>query len=652
MPTAKRRREASDDEDAQEPDTPRSGAGEGELSQTVCSLCRHRKARCDRRKPRCGLCIKNDMDCEYVVTQKKRGLRAGYVSELERRLEVLERDVRDLKSQRPILPEIHSFNNVNDLDLSFQNNIDPMLGVEPITPNSAPGPTNHSNAARQWSQSTQENALPASPIDANKIASGIETLSPPILAELLDTWFSDYYRWIPILHKPSLLDTLHTPFLKESQLYIVLKAITAVTVTDTQKTRLSRLCDEDRQRLALSFRCQVVMEAMGSLSLQSLQALLVITILDYGAGKFSDFWNLVALCKRMATQLGLRDMVQGDHNNQRFTVPPRMLPAPNNSIEREERVRAYWMTEALDGYSTLGAAWNVHILRPPLTKVLPCNEDDWECTEPMVDFLVFGDFESPSSFALYVSFVTNELFEVHQFLQQSLQTTTTEECETWDREFRKVEGYLKDWRARNSSIAGPYASYVMSPGRTTRFDPTIVLANTGYNIAIIALYSRLALPPHGFENYLDAKSPALERCLDACNDLASIIGAISDEDLQCICPHFIFDMFVAARFFLVNARAFETDLPANLNILLHAYSICQKRWHLARNLEKVLRTAIAEHNVPLAAVSLPPQFYDMQYVALDIYEALRIWAETSEPTMNLQAVLIPLNASVLNEESS
>ena len=119
----------------------------------------------------------------------------------------------------------------------------------------------------------------------------------------------------------------------------------------------------------------------------------------------------------------------------------------------------------------------------------------------------------------------------------------------------------------------------------------------------------------------------------------------------------------------VNARAFETDLPANLNVLLYAYSICQKRWHLARkspdasferekhlltnsdNLEKVLRTAIAEHSLPLAAVSLPPQFYDMQYVALDIYEALRVWAETSEPTMNLQAVLIPLNAPVRNEES-
>ena len=120
---------------------------------------------------------------------------------------------------------------------------------------------------------------------------------------------------------------------------------------------------------------------------------------------------------------------------------------------------------------------------------------------------------------------------------------------------------------------------------------------------------------------------------------------------------------------LVNARAFETDLPENLNILLHAYSICQKRWHLARkysdvsftlenclltktgNLEKVLRMAIAEHNVPLAAVSLPPQFYDMQYVALDIYEALRVWAETSEPAMNLQAVLIPLNTSAHDGEA-
>lgn len=34
--------------------------------------------------------------------------------------------------------------------------------------------------------------------------------------------------------------------------------------------------------------------------------------------------------------------------------------------------------------------------------------------------------------------------------------------------------------------------------------------------------------------------------------------------------------------FSVNARAFETDLPVNLNILLHAFRVSQKRWRLAR----------------------------------------------------------------------
>ena len=101
----------------------------------------------------------------------------------------------------------------------------------------------------------------------------------------------------------------------------------------------------------------------------------------------------------------------------------------------------------------------------------------------MVDLLVFGEFESPSSFALYVSSVTNELFEVHRFLLQPFQTTTSEKCETRDREFRKVEGYLNDWRARNASIAGLFVSYVTTPGRTVRFDPTLVLANTGYNVS-------------------------------------------------------------------------------------------------------------------------------------------------------------------------
>lgn len=40
------------------------------------------------------------------------------------------------------------------------------------------------------------------------------------------------------------------------------------------------------------------MEAISQLSLQSLQAVLILTIRDYGAGRLSEFWNLIALAKR------------------------------------------------------------------------------------------------------------------------------------------------------------------------------------------------------------------------------------------------------------------------------------------------------------------------------------------------------------------
>ena len=56
------------------------------LKQNSCGLCRQRKTKCDRQKPSCSHCIKAGADCKYLSKQKKHGLRAGYVAELERRL--------------------------------------------------------------------------------------------------------------------------------------------------------------------------------------------------------------------------------------------------------------------------------------------------------------------------------------------------------------------------------------------------------------------------------------------------------------------------------------------------------------------------------------------------------------------------------------
>ena len=61
--------------------------------------------------------------------------------------------------------------------------------------------------------------------------------------------------------------------------------------------------------------------------------------------------------------LGLKDIVfrQDLNFNQASTVlPPRLLPLPQSFVDREEFVRAYWMTEVLDSISSLGGVSSGH----------------------------------------------------------------------------------------------------------------------------------------------------------------------------------------------------------------------------------------------------------------------------------------------------
>jgi hypothetical protein len=45
--------------------------------------------------------------------------------------------------------------------------------------------------------------------------------------------------------------------------------------------------------------------------------------------------------------------------------------------------------------------------------------------------------------------------------------------------------------------------------------------------------------------------------------------------------------------------------------------------------------------MPTTMSSLPVQFYDLQYLSLDIDEALRVWAEGLEPWMHLAGLELP-----------
>ncbi|GME27837.1 c6 transcription factor [Neofusicoccum parvum] len=113
-----------------------------------------------------------------------------------------------------------------------------------------------------------------------------------------------------------------------------------------------------------------------------------------------------------------------------------------------------------------------------------------------------------------------------------------------------------------------------------------------FNAAIILMYQRLTIPPKGLEHVFEPWYHAIQRCIDSANDITAAIRSVDDFDLETTNPQLTLCIFVAARF-LIDRQ------------------------------EKVIRTALAEYKIPLSISSLPAQFFDLQYSALDIDEALR-----------------------------
>ncbi|KAK6369904.1 hypothetical protein LTS17_009354 [Exophiala oligosperma] len=417
-------------------------------SKTVCTTCRQRKVGCDRRIPSCGLCNRNGWPCEYVGSPKRRGLRAGYVSQLEQRIIDLESRVKILEADK--------------------NNSSPILQPAPF-PDVQQTPLDHFEPSIDSSISPNSNLSVAS--------TNFDPLSATIVNELCNTWFEKYHPWFPILHQPSLLEALRAhPSVETSTHQLVIKAIASVTVPYCVSVPST---PSQRQQWSDTLRDRVVMDAMKQISLQAVQALLILSNIDYGEGKVHEFWNLVALCKRMNTSLGMRDLVtnQGDNFNKISTVPPRMLPLPNTIIDREERIRAYWMTEILDGASTLGVAWNLGISPPEGTAVLPCSDSIWKFPSHIISVWSFGDFHFSSAFSLCIILVASELWHVHRFLQKAFDVRLLDQRMKWQQEAQQLDERLTAWRGEFVAAVYRLINSEYAQEERAEFDPNIVLTN-------------------------------------------------------------------------------------------------------------------------------------------------------------------------------
>lgn len=114
------------------------------------------------------------------------------------------------------------------------------------------------------------------------------------------------------------------------------------------------------------------------------------------------------------------------------------------------------------------------------------------------------------------------------------------------------------------------------------FDPITILAVAMYNMAIIALYQRLAFPANEIEQPHGPFYHAIQRCLDASDEITMVVRNVNDADLENMSPHLIFPLFVAARFFIVHARITGVEVPKNIDLIMYSLRVCGQRWNLAR----------------------------------------------------------------------
>lgn len=116
-----------------------------------------------------------------------------------------------------------------------------------------------------------------------------ETLAQTLTEKSIETWFDQYHPWFPVVHEDT---TKHGLRYNTPRYYYVMKAISIVVVDDDEHAS-----PQERQ-IADRMRDQVMHHGMTVASLQSVQALLILSNYYYNRGELFQFWNVLAMCQR------------------------------------------------------------------------------------------------------------------------------------------------------------------------------------------------------------------------------------------------------------------------------------------------------------------------------------------------------------------
>ncbi|KAG0371164.1 hypothetical protein BGZ54_009523 [Gamsiella multidivaricata] len=382
------------DQDRDEDDHPsRSTGGSTPIKRKrltqACDPCRKKKIKCDGLKPSCANCAKIDIHCTYLPSMKKRGPRQGYIELLEKRLDKMEKMLQhgpaaidsDFKVSLRSASEEEDDNSESTAgppaaaDARYFGRSS-ALGYYADTDSKLTHPMvqNYGNVKPNAIRSDQRASITA----AKRPIYGIKDEVPrkDILDHLIQLFFDSVYYQFPIVHPGSFMKQYREGKVSPNLLNGICAGVARFSNHPDVVTTPPFLAGEP---FATNVRASIV-DSVDIPTVSNVQALLFLSMYEYGAARGPRAWMFGGMAIRMAQELGL---------NREDSSPVFYLKG--DWVLRETRRRTFWACFIMDVLSSSSSGRPRMIDERDCEVLLPSEDNAWHEARPVVTEMLDDD---------------------------------------------------------------------------------------------------------------------------------------------------------------------------------------------------------------------------------------------------------------------
>ncbi|THC92651.1 hypothetical protein EYZ11_007881 [Aspergillus tanneri] len=521
--------------------------------------------------------------------RQKSGVSAGYIRELENKVNRIEAMLLGLSSQ------VENHISTSPPGSGWPNILEPIDSQQRL-----PHSPGRRAVAPRYKQRTPPYHTPelniSTPvIEAPEAVSNTdESDLPPVelLYTLVDLYFKHINTWCPILDRR----TTFEQFFGFSGLHgvgsIVLYAIVAIALRFSQDPSLT---PDIRRRYRSVAKTKVLLHAVENPSIESLQALVILAWDFLGSSDGLQNGNIIALVTRTTLQLNLQ--VESTYvlssPTLALTSPSRfrdsILPKPGSWIEEEGRRRLFWMAYILERYAGIATGSDFVLREPIIERFLPCRYDLFSENRPVetrwsgrarrAADMTIDHPENLGSFSYHCE-VVRTLSRVQDFLQTPVDIYSLAEVEQWERTYEELDNELNTWL---KSVPDEYSNV----SQFCHSDPTSKISNW------IILHAAFVISVDVFDT-----------------GMLNLLG-----------PQFAFSLYVAARLLLVHTGSKGEDLDSSYQFFVFILEQMAQQWSLAGHYVTILSAVSHRTQTRWSSGScvVPKGLARMRRIAYEIY---------------------------------